>query len=111
MQMYRRALESDDCSFEAMVGLATMLIQQPGRSAEDMQQALKLVTEARQLTGEKNPAVLVAQADVCAAAGKVDDAVSAAQAALKVAQQAHDQNLASTILTRLQMYKRMVSPH
>ena len=71
----------------------------------DPQEAIRLAKRACELTQSQNPVMLDTLAAAYAATGRFDEAVETAEKALKLAQEANQQQLTERIEKRLELYK------
>jgi Flp pilus assembly protein TadD len=104
---YEQALRRDPNSVHALARLASIRITDPNSSLYHPQQAMRLATKACELTKYRDPQALIVLSEVFAVTGSQEDAVSSATAALGMAETAGDQELTSTIRTKLERFKRL----
>jgi len=106
LRQFKWLLESNPNHVAALVKVAQVLVALPNGDANDLAEAVDFAKRAAELTGYRDTEVLVALADSYAAAGRSQDAVSAAQKALSLAARAGNKELMVRIRSRLRAYKQ-----
>ena len=86
--------------------MARILAMHPDPKLRDPGQAIELAKRAAELTGHKDAAILETLAAAYAAAGKFDQAVKTAEAALSLATAAQADELANHIRKKIQIYRQ-----
>jgi protein O-mannosyl-transferase len=99
---YRRAVEVQPDAPDAHAELAWLLATRPDARTDDASEAVRLAERASRLTGRHNGAVLDVLAAAYAAAGRFDEAVATARAALALLPSQSE--LATSIRHRLDVY-------
>ncbi len=103
---FRQAMMLDPGWSAPFVELAWVLATSPDATARNAGEAVRLAGRAVKLTDRKDPSALDALAAAYASAGRYDEAVEAAEAALEAAgSQAADQ-MFSEVRRRLELYKQ-----
>jgi tetratricopeptide (TPR) repeat protein len=103
---YRRSLKLDPNYVLSLNDLAKILAEHPDPKVRNITEAVTLAERADELTKHQNIEVLETLAEAYAAAGKYEQAVTAAQTALKLANAAKNEAAAERISKRLELYKR-----
>jgi tetratricopeptide (TPR) repeat protein len=85
----------------ALASIAMILATHPDREVRDVDQAIEVSKRAAELTGYRNPAILVSLAMAYAAGGRSDDAQQIGRQALQLAIAAGNEPLVRMIRTRL----------
>ena len=85
---------------------ALILATHPDPKIRDARQAVVFAERAAKLTQYRNPVVLATLGVAYAAAGRIDDAISAAEVALPLASTQGDEQLANNIRSQLELYKK-----
>jgi len=101
----REALQLAPDSIVALNGLAWVLATAPGSSAADRAEAVMLAEEAVRLKGGMNPSHLDTLSVALAAAGRRPEARTAAEKALKLAEEQGNMPLAGEIRARLKKFQ------
>ncbi|NOX53390.1 MAG: tetratricopeptide repeat protein [Planctomycetes bacterium] len=112
--LYRMALERDAECERALVGLATVLLQDEQSGREELQEAVELAEEACKVSGQRNAAALIVLADAYASVGRMSDAAAVARKALRVTRETKDTALdaaADALLERFQNQTLGQPPH
>lgn len=104
-EAFALALERDSNAIHALVRLAWIMIAEPSSQSYDEQQAMRLATKACELTDYRDPHVLIILSDVYSARGDRENAISSAEAALRMARASGDTELASEIRAKLERFK------
>ena len=103
---FRRLLQLEPDNEVALDNLARILAKYPQDEKRDVAQAVVFAQRAAELTQYRNPAVLDTLAVAYAAAGQFDKAVAAEQAALDLASDSNNEDLAAQIAKQLELYKQ-----
>lgn len=90
---------------QALATLAWALATEPDEALRDGEEALRLATRAKELTGGTNLLALDALAAALAASGRFDEATRTAQAALAVARTSGDSNRVVELEARAALYQ------
>ena len=102
---FRRAMQFEPDNEVVIDNLARILAKHP-QDENDATQAVGFAQRAAELTQYRNPAVLDTLAAAYAAAGRFDKAVAAEQAALDLASDSNNEELAAQIAKQLELYKQ-----
>ena len=102
---YRAALHVAPGAVEAALALAWLRATHEDAALRDAQEAVRLAERARQSTGPDHVRALDVLAAACAAAGRFDEAVAAADRALAQARVSGDESAAREIEQRLAGYR------
>ncbi|MGB6780430.1 MAG: tetratricopeptide repeat protein [Terracidiphilus sp.] len=102
---YRKAIEEDPGSVNALIGAARILASAQDAKQRDGAEAVKLAARANELTGGKDPTVLDALGAAYAEAGRFPDAVAAAQHALDLATAEGNSALEQMVAARIELYR------
>ena len=102
---YAAVLEINPSDVETQNNLAWLLATAPQASLRDGAKALRLATQANQLSGGKSPVILGTLAAALAETGQFSDATATAQQAVFLAREASQQVLAGQLNTQLESYK------
>ncbi len=102
---FEAALKRNDSSPTALAGLARALAVSADASVRDGARAVTLAERAARLSQRSDPLVLDVLAAAYAEAGRFGDAVATAQAALDLARQAGQGDLAVQLGERLRLYR------
>jgi protein O-mannosyl-transferase len=102
---YREALRLSPGWPPAQRRLAWLLATYPDASVRDASEALRLVRDANQRTGDRDPEMLDTLAAAAAEAGRFDEAIGAAERALAAIGPAARPGLAAEITARLAGYR------
>jgi len=105
MTLYGRAIAARPDAAEPHAELALLLLIHPDPARRDAARAVRLAERAAELTGRVQPGVLDVLAGAYAAAGALDRAVAAAEAALEHVPRGRD-DVAAAIRARLEGYRR-----
>ena len=105
MTLYGRAIAVRPDAAEPHAELALLLLIHPDPARRDAARAVRLAERAAELTGRVQPGVLDVLAGAYAAAGALDRAVAAAEAALEHVPRGRD-DVAAAIRARLEGYRR-----
>ena len=105
---YRQALQLKPDSFEIQGNLALVLATCDEHKFRNPDEAIKLAESASRLTGYRNATILNTLAAAYAYAGRFNEAVTAAQAALDAAIVEKNDKLTNHIRGRLEQYKRAI---
>jgi tetratricopeptide (TPR) repeat protein len=105
VKSWTRSLELNPDNIGALNDLAWVLATADNASVMDAPRALKLAQHACELTGYKEPALLDTLGAAYAATGKFDEAIQKAEQAIEAAKARKQENLASKIESRLQLYR------
>lgn len=103
---YRQAIRLKPDWPLPMNGLAKILAAHPQPNKRNADEAVKLAEQAAKLTGYQNAVVLDTLAASYAATGRFNEAVTAAESALKLAAAQQDDNLTDKIRKQLEAYKK-----
>jgi superkiller protein 3 len=103
---FRRVLKLEPDNEVALDNLARILAKHPQSEKRDAAEAVGFARQAAELTQYRNAAVLDTLAAAYAAAGQFDKAVAAEQAALDLASDSNDEELAAQIAKQLELYKQ-----
>jgi cytochrome c-type biogenesis protein CcmH/NrfG len=103
---FRRALELDPDLLVALLELASIRATSDDASLRDGKEAIELATRACRLTGYQDPAPLAVLAQAYAEVGRFPDAASTAERAIRAAEAAGNQRLATAIREALESYQR-----
>jgi tetratricopeptide (TPR) repeat protein len=106
LNQYRRALITKPDKVALLNSTAWILATHPDPKIRNAPQAIGYAEQAARLTKYQNPIVLTTLAAAYAAEGKIDQAVTTSQAALKLAEKAKDKKLAEQIQKQLKLYQR-----
>ena len=104
----RRAVEIDPDRVEPLNLLARVLASYPGRTARDVDRAIRFAQRAVQLSGRHDASSLETLAAAYAAANRMTEAIKAATDALELAKASKRQSLQKRIESRLGQYRRAV---
>jgi tetratricopeptide (TPR) repeat protein len=85
VEAYREALDRQPDSVLTLINLATACIIKKEPDAEDIEEAVRCADRACELSGYRDPIILMKACDVMAPAGEVDQAIANAQRALEIA--------------------------
>jgi len=102
---YQLALKIRPDYVSSLNGTAEILATHPDPKKRDVMQAVALAEKAASLTKYQNPIVLQTLAATYAAAGKYDEAVKTAQAALALATAAKNNKLIEQLNKQLEIYR------
>lgn len=102
---YRLALESNPDLLEALTDLAWILATSPDPALREPVEAVRLASRAVDLTNRNSVRALDTLAAAYLAAGRLADAVATGEAALRLAEDAKDTELARQLRERLETYK------
>jgi len=102
---YNRFLARTSDSFQAFRELAWLLATHEPAQGGDPSRAVQLAQRARALAGRENAECLDTSAAAYAAVGRFEDAVSAAERALQLAESNGQMALAKDIRSRLELYR------
>lgn len=105
VRSFRRVLELKPDHLPALNVLARILASYPDTKLRDVNEAIVFAERAVKLTDHKDPAVLDTLAACYAAAGRMEDAVSAANKAIEAALAAKNTALAEQIRRQMELYK------
>jgi len=89
-----------------LVGIAEVLTTHPEPNRRDVKSAIEKARRAAELTKHQNAAVLETLAAAYAASGRFEEALAAAEAALKLSLQQRNQRLTRQIRRRIELYKK-----
>ena len=106
VQHLRRAIELTPDDPMPLVALAELLAKHPDPTIRSPDEAIRLAERAVELTESSHAVPLTVFAAACAAAGRYDDAVAAAERALALAQQAGQSALARSLRGQIASYRR-----
>lgn len=102
---YSRALEINPDDTEAQNNLAWVLATCPDADVRNGIRAVALAERADSLTSKKSPVISATLAAAYAEAGRLDDAVKAAQRALQLAMSEGNQSRANSIRAQIELYR------
>jgi tetratricopeptide (TPR) repeat protein len=102
---YRKAIEEDPGSINALIGAARILASAQDAKLRNGAEAVKLATQANQLTGGKDATVLDALGAAYAEAGEFARALTVAQHALDLATAQGNNALEQMIAARIALYR------
>ena len=102
---YRKALEEDPGSVNALVGAARILASTQDAKLRNGAEAVKLAARANELAGGKDPAVLDTLGAAYAEAGDFARALAAGQRALELAKAQQNGALEQMIAARMGLYR------
>ena len=105
LRHYRKALEEDPGSVDALIGAARILASAADAKLRDGAEAVKLAAHANELTGGKDATVLDALGAAYAEAGDFARASTAAQHALELATAQGNSTLEQLVAARMQLYR------
>jgi len=105
IQNWSRAVELKPDSANVLNNLAWLLATVDDVSVQDANKAIKLAQRACELTDYKDAAILDTLAVAYAAAGRFNDAVRTAEKAINATKAHGQENLASEIQKRIELYK------
>jgi len=105
VSLFEHMLTLTPNSVQVLNNLAWVMATADDSNVKNPAAAVKFAEKACNLTGYKEPNFLDTLAAAYAAAGRFDQAVSAAEKALRLAQSAGKDKLASDIKSRLDLYK------
>jgi Flp pilus assembly protein TadD len=105
---YRDALRLKPDLVSAMTNLAWILATSADQSARQAPEAVRLAEEAVRLTGSKNAIILDTLAVSYFAAGRSNDAIRTARAAVERAVADHDEATANRLRLRLRSYEDQI---
>jgi tetratricopeptide (TPR) repeat protein len=105
MHFYRKALEGNPDSIDALNNLAWLLATTPEDSLRNGPEAVRWAERAAALTGERVPVVLGTLAAAYAEAGQFDIALRTAQKAHDLAREAKQDDLAKRNAELLELYR------
>jgi tetratricopeptide (TPR) repeat protein len=94
---FRRALAVEPDSVPSLVGLSRALVSRPGRGPKDAAEAVALADRAASLTRNRDPRILKALVQACAAAGDLGRAAATARKAADLASAAGAADLAAEL--------------
>jgi tetratricopeptide (TPR) repeat protein/mono/diheme cytochrome c family protein len=103
---YRLALQSNPNLLEALTDLAWILATSPDAALREPAEALRLAERAAGLTNRKSVRALDTLAAAHAAAGQIEQAIAAEQAAIALAEAAGNAELVTELRARLDLYQR-----
>lgn len=106
---YERAVMLQPDYVPALIALASIRALTRDARLRDHRQAVQLAERACEATHYQDPMVLDALAGVYAAAGRMSDAVAAAQLALRIARASGARDLAESIAGNLERYEHQAS--
>ena len=102
---YRRTLEIDPTRLGALLDLAWIIATAPNLELRVPAEGVRLAERAVAITNRQNATALDTLAAAYARAGRIDEAVTTAEEAIKVAVASGDANLAGQISTRRDGYR------
>jgi len=105
IQNWSRAVELKPDSANVLNNLAWLLATVDDVSVQDANKAIELAQRACELTDYKDAAILDTLAVAYAAAGRFNDAVRTAEKAINATKAHGQENLASEIQKRIELYK------
>jgi tetratricopeptide (TPR) repeat protein len=105
IQNWKKALELEPDNAEVLNNLAWVLATTGDISVQNGVKAVEFAQRTCELIGYKEPALLDTLAAAYAAAGRLDDAVTAAQRAVNIAKARGQDELAGEIQKRMELYK------
>jgi tetratricopeptide (TPR) repeat protein len=105
---WRAALRVDPNRLAGLRQMAWALATCPDAAVRNGSEAVKLAERARQLSAERDPAILSALAAAYAETGRFQDAVETARRALALAAQQNAHGLTEVLGTYIQLYERGV---
>jgi Flp pilus assembly protein TadD len=103
---FREALQLRPDWILPLNDISLILATHPDPNIRDARQAIVFAERAARLTQYRNPAVLATLSVAYAAAGRIDDAISAAEAALPLTSAQGGEQLANIIRSQLALYKK-----
>jgi len=103
---FRQALQLRPDWILPLNDISLILATHPDPNIRDTRQAIVFAERAAKLTQYRNPVVLATLSVAYAAAGRIDDAISAAEAALPLTSAQGDEQLANIIRSQLELYKK-----
>jgi tetratricopeptide (TPR) repeat protein len=105
MISWEKALDINPRQLTVLNNLAWLLATAPDSSVRDGAKAVALATQASQITGGGNPAILHTLAAACAKAGDFDLALDTARRALRLAEAQKQASLAATLQMEIKLYE------
>jgi tetratricopeptide (TPR) repeat protein len=102
---YKRALELSPDDIETMNNLAWVLATSPDSLARDGARAVEVAERADSLTRNTNPIINATLAAAYAEAGRLSDAIKAAQRAIRLALSEGNKGRADSIRPQLSSYE------
>jgi tetratricopeptide (TPR) repeat protein len=101
---FNRAVELEPDNLESLNGLSWLLATHPDTGKRDVQRAIKLAERGCELTKRRDAVTLRALATAYGAAGRFDEAITAAEAALALVDD--NKGLADDMRRQLEYYKQ-----
>jgi tetratricopeptide (TPR) repeat protein len=108
---YREVLQQDERSVPALKGMALLLIRTSDEGTANTFKAADFADRANKLTGGRDAGVLEVLAMTYHASGKLDRAIAAAKAGLRVAKETGDATMIDRLQTQLENLHALKAQH
>ncbi len=102
---YRALLQIDPENISGNLRLAMLLATASGDTVRDGEEALRIAVQLERQIGRESPYLFDLYAAAYAEAGRFDDAVRAAEEAIRLANKINNPRLAQSIESRLALYR------
>ncbi|HWB76767.1 MAG TPA: tetratricopeptide repeat protein [Nannocystaceae bacterium] len=108
---YRALLEQDERNVAGLKGMAVMLLRNTDQGTANTYKAADLADRANRITGGTDPTVLEVLSTAYHASGKLDRAIAAARAGLRVAKEAGDATMIDRLQSQLDRLNAIAAEH